>query len=297
MIPKKWKQRTKALSKIEKGMEKEILKVYADALKEIRNDLALAYEKYDMNMVNMQKYNRLIKLEGQIIDEIKNLSNKSKRSINKGLKTLYQEGYYQTSFILETELQTKLAYTMLDAKAIERAVMNSISGLKWTERMGLNRDNTIAQIKQELARGLIQGEGYQKMARRMRNRLEVDMNKTLRIARTEGHRVIEESSYDSLVHAENMGIKAKKRWVATLDERTRSSHQHLDGETVDIGDRFSNGLLYPGEASGPPEEIINCRCTTITVFEGLEPTERRIRGEGIVPYTNYQDWKKNRLGG
>ena len=43
----------------------------------------------------------------------------------------------------------------------------------------------------------------------MRNRLEVDMNKTLRIARTEGHRVIE-SSYDSLVHAENMGIKAKK---------------------------------------------------------------------------------------
>ena len=57
----------------------------------------------------------------------------------------------------------------------------------------------------------------------MRNRLEIDMNKTLRIARTEGHRVIEESSYDSLVHAENMGIKAKKRWVATLDERTRSS--------------------------------------------------------------------------
>lgn len=278
-------------------MEKEILKAYTDALKEIRNDLALAYEKYDMDMANMQKYNRLIKLEGQIIDEIKNLSSKSKRSIGKGLKTLYQEGYYQTGFILETELQTKLAYTMLNTKAIEKAVTNSISGLKWTERMGLNRDNTIAKIKQELSRGLIQGEGYQKMARRMRNRLEVDMNKTLRIARTEGHRVIEESSYDSLVHAENMGIKAKKRWIATLDERTRSSHQYLDGETIEVDERFSNGLLYPGEASGPPEEIINCRCTTITVFEGLEPTERRIRGEGIVPYTNYQDWKKNRLGG
>ena len=61
---KKWKQRTKALSKIKKGMEKEILKVYADALKEIRNDLGLAYEKYNMDLANMQKYNRLIKLEG-----------------------------------------------------------------------------------------------------------------------------------------------------------------------------------------------------------------------------------------
>ena len=115
-----------------------------------------------MDMANMQKYNRLIKLEGQIIDEIINLSSKSRRSINKGLKNLYQEGYYQTSFILETELQTKLAYTMLDTKAIERAVINSISGLKWTERMGLNRDNTIAQIKQELARGLIKVKGIRK---------------------------------------------------------------------------------------------------------------------------------------
>ncbi len=39
------------------------------------------------------------------------------------------------------------------------------------------------------------------------------------------------------------------------------NHVILDGETVGIDDRFSNGLRYPRDPEdNRPEELINCRC-------------------------------------
>ena len=59
----------------------------------------------------------------------------------------------------------------------------------------------------------------------------------------------------------------KKEWLATMDDRTRESHADLNGEVRELDKDFSNGLAYPGEPSGDPEEIINCRCTILPVFE------------------------------
>ncbi|WP_422366409.1 phage minor head protein [Pelagibius sp.] len=54
-----------------------------------------------------------------------------------------------------------------------------------------------------------------------------------------------------------------KVWRATRDGRTRDSHASLNGQTVGMDARFSNGLLYPGEPGAPAAEIVNCRCTPI----------------------------------
>lgn len=61
------------------------------------------------------------------------------------------------------------------------------------------------------------------------------------------------------------GIK-KHEWLDQQDDRVRDTHQ-LTGEIRAIGERFSNGLEYPGDEAGPPEETINCRCTTLPVIE------------------------------
>ncbi len=52
-----------------------------------------------------------------------------------------------------------------------------------------------------------------------------------------------------------------KTWVVQ-STNPRSHHAAMDGETVAIGERFSNGLLWPGDpsAGAPAEEIANCQC-------------------------------------
>ena len=56
-------------------------------------------------------------------------------------------------------------------------------------------------------------------------------------------------------------------WVSKFDGRTRHSHMSMFGERTILGQPFSNGLLYPGDPAGAPQEIINCRCTILPVFE------------------------------
>ena len=48
-------------------------------------------------------------------------------------------------------------------------------------------------------------------------------------------------------------------WFSMQDAKVRPSHQ-IDGQTVEIGRPFSNGLLYPHDPAGPVEEVVNCRC-------------------------------------
>jgi len=37
----------------------------------------------------------------------------------------------------------------------------------------------------------------------------------------------------------------------------------MNGQTVDLGIPYTNGMMYPGDPSGGPEQIINCRCTEL----------------------------------
>lgn len=66
-------------------------------------------------------------------------------------------------------------------------------------------------------------------------------------------------------------------WRITNDERVRDSHEVMADQEVAMGEMFITGLgnelAYPGDPSGPPEDIINCRCwrePIIDFYAGLE---------------------------
>lgn len=88
-----------------------------------------------------------------------------------------------------------------------------------------------------------------------------------------------------------MGIELRKQWMATLDSRTRDSYRELDGEKADIDGRFSNGLRYPGDPTGPASEVWNCRCTMVVALPGHD-----VFGERNTSRleTSYEDWKAGR---
>ena len=51
----------------------------------------------------------------------------------------------------------------------------------------------------------------------------------------------------------------RKTWLTT-SSNPRESHAAIGGETVALDERFSNGLLWPGDPAGPAEELANCVC-------------------------------------
>jgi hypothetical protein len=59
-----------------------------------------------------------------------------------------------------------------------------------------------------------------------------------------------------------------KQWLTQGDDRVRDTHAAIDGERVDIGAAFSNGLRYPHDPVGPASEVVNCRCSL--TFSDLE---------------------------
>jgi SPP1 gp7 family putative phage head morphogenesis protein len=66
------------------------------------------------------------------------------------------------------------------------------------------------------------------------------------------------------------GVVKKKQWIATLDGRTRDTHAQAHGQIVGIDEYFKVGdalLMFPGDICDRPEEVINCRCTIMAVFE------------------------------
>lgn len=88
-----------------------------------------------------------------------------------------------------------------------------------------------------------------------------------------------------------MGIQLKQMWRATLDGKTRHAHRLLDGQMVDIGEKFKvDGyeLEYPGDPSAPGYLIYNCRCTVVSVDKFHDPNAPRAAKLGEM---SYEEWK------
>ena len=66
----------------------------------------------------------------------------------------------------------------------------------------------------------------------------------------------------------------QKEWIASFDDRTRSTHSEADGQIVMANDTFFVGgskMMFPGDPSAPAAEVINCRCSIAYIpIEGAQ---------------------------
>lgn len=292
--------------------EKELIKAYSLALKEIRGYMAEIYMKYGTEdglwYTEMVKYNRLKTLEEELKNRLMVLTGKNAKTLEQSLKDIYELSYYSTGYALDTASYGDIGgigYMPVREEVVMASVQNPISGLTLSERLEKNRMNLIYSVKQELTQGLILGESYHKMAKRLKDTFEGDAAKAIRVVQTESHRVKNAGRYDSMQLAQAKGIQLKKKWVSTLDKKTRGNHQQLDGQTINLDEPFKNNgaeAMYPGSFVGRNSagQNINCRCTYISVIEGYAPTVRASRGEDgktkVIPYQNYQEWKESLKG-
>lgn len=124
-----------------------------------------------------------------------------------------------------------------------------------------------------IAEGLAAGEDIPTIASRVRDAAGVTEPRARVIARTESHGARNTVNAATVRRAASAFARPDafaRRWQAAEDARTRPTHVEADGQTVALNEPFTVGLAsldFPGDPAGPPEEVINCRCTTITIID------------------------------
>ncbi|WP_373894454.1 phage minor head protein [Virgibacillus sp. CBA3643] len=298
MTMNKWQKETqRRLDRLESQHEKELVGHYQIALKELRGKISKLYEDTNGSWVEAQKYNRLTKLEKEIAQEIGKLTGKNAQTLKKGMMDAYEESYYSTAYVLSNEVKSDLGFSMLDRKLVEKAIENPLDRVGFLQRNRDNQQRLTRQLREQLTQGLIQGEAYGTVAKRIKGRMDVGASNAMTIARTENHRTRQRGKLESMREGADRGITLKKEWIATIDDKTRDRHGDLDGVQVDVDKPFKIDGMEAEAPSlfGNSRMDINCRCSMIEVVENFKPNTRRVKGIGITEYKTFNQFKKEGL--
>lgn len=91
---------------------------------------------------------------------------------------------------------------------------------------------------------------------------DIEPGRAMTIARTETGIAYNTGSFQA---AKESGIIDRKWWLSARDNNVRDSHKEMERQTVNnpipVDSLFANGLMYPLDPSGSPDEVINCRCS------------------------------------
>lgn len=294
------------------ALETRINRVYAEQKKEIEKKAKAFMQEFDTkNKVQMSllKAGKITEeaykswVGGQIyqkkwFDEMANqmavdmtLSDVKAMSMVKGfMPQAYAINRNFGAFEAEKGALASTSFTLYNAHTVERLVKDRPKLLP-NPSPNIPKEMRWHQIKitNEVRNGILQGESVQEIAKRLQNVTDMDDKAALRNARTATTGAQNAGRDDSYKEAQKLGIKMKRQWVATLDERTRDRHRLMDGEQAEVGEKFSNKCRYPGDPEGAPEEIYNCRCVLIGVPGAVDysTAERSSKLGGM----SYEDWK------
>ena len=296
------------IDKLINQANKEIETLFAKRLKEIKQIIANIYEKYDrdepqVTWTEFNKYNRLNKELNRIGQMLSQDYREVAKAIKQSQQNVYIEKYMMSLFLYEMASQTSMNFDIPTTQTIQTAIEQPIEFIKLVPTLQKHRDDTLKRIRMHITQGIMSGEGYSKIAKALRDDLGMAKAQSVRVARTETGRALSQAGLDSAMVAKDNGINMKKRWYATKDTRTRDTHRHLDGTSVDIEDNFhSSGCVGPapklfvGVASA--KENINCRCKLLYYIDEDElPTVMRTKEDGVIPFTTYRDWEKEKRKG
>jgi hypothetical protein len=315
------KSKEQMISHIEKNtkkIEKNIVRAYKGAFEKIDykfNKLADKVGKEGLTVNNIAAIQRLRGLYQDIYDEMKKIEPNVYKWINKSAESSYKASYYNNWYNYEKQLNMPLSFGRLNAKRVKAIVNTPFPGMKLEDLVTTIKNKAFDPVKYNLAVGQALGQGPEEIARNIRSAGDIfkdQFNKatymSLRIARTESLRAASYADIDTTEEAIDMGIRIKKQWVSTIDDRTREDHIIMDGNFSNEDGYFTlpDGVqtLAP-RLSGEASQDINCRCTYIDFIEGLSDSlsDKRasedfyieVNGEQI-PYNeaSYDEWKASK---
>lgn len=281
----------------EKSLLVQIEQNYTKALADIKRKIKKLQKMPDTQsrayQIDFQKH-----LEAEVNAYLKILQSDNVNTIDDYLNLCYKTGFTGSAYILQGYDVNVIA--PINQDNIINATKITADGVKLSTKISGNTNLLKNQVVQEIQRGFSAAMSFADIARNISARGQADMNRSMRIARTEGNRVYNKSASDYADVAARAGVDIVKQWVSVLDGRTRESHQKLDGEWVEKNAKFSNGMRYPCDGNGPASEVVNCRCKVTYLprweVESNAPRLRRDNETGeIIECRNYAEFKEKYL--
>jgi SPP1 gp7 family putative phage head morphogenesis protein len=248
-----------------------------------------------------RKYKRLNSLEKQLNVIMSDMAKGQNAYMTTNLRLLAQESYNRYFFDVFQGYGVGYQFDLLDPKLVTQLIRNPVNGQDFSTRIWKNKDLLANQLQQELNNGLIQGVSSQEMTKRFKQKVSpfyAPSKNGVRVPPKPGaaYKAAERLMRTEITNTYNQatlagynasGIVDDYEYLATLDNRTSTICQDLDGKVFKISEATA-GLNYP-----PMHP--NCRSTTVAKFddEEFERIARNpITGETYrVPSTmKYSEW-------
>lgn len=278
--------------------DKKINAIYQQLMKDLQGFIASTYSKYSDGdgrlYANYLDANRQkAAFLQQIVDHVDNISPQLKSQMQYLIDETYAECYQGMSDCFHATYATgEFAEIVKDIQVnpydLESAMQNNISKLTLPAVMENHRAAIVYQIMNELNIGLMNGDRFETMTKRIEERIGVSHGKASRIVRTEAHRNVESGLLDCALKIQGdlagSGLIYCITWRTKKDEKVRpqvrrkvggkwktywskngADHMKMEGQTVKVGDYFDLGggvkALAPS-MSGDAKNDCNCRCST-----------------------------------
>lgn len=318
----------RATDRAYKALRRRIVKVYEQAYKDIEKKLASFTKRHEATAemyrakvkageITQTDYNAWMR--GQVFQgeqwkaRLKDIDatlykadTVATQMVNESRYDVFAANANYIGYDIEHNAGINSGFTLYDRKTVTKLVKDNPGILPPRKEPG--RDKSYkwynGKVDRALSQGIIHGESIRDIAKRIgKDTGEASATAMLRNAHT-AHTAAENAGrLEGMKQAEDLGIKLKKQWMATLDSHTRDTHADLDGQTVDIDKPFTvegMEIMYPGDPNCEwPELVWNCRCTMVEVDPEFpdEMIERRDNETGdIIQNMTFREWEKWKYG-
>lgn len=294
------------LSKELSAIERQIIINYRDVFEEVEDEVARLFTNYGTTVdgktvlldANLNKYNRLQKSQERLQKSVIPLLRKNDEYMRRAAIDYYKTTELLNYWMIDQELYARYTWPRPGTAEAEAALKQPISKFYNAQELSAERTMELARINNALIQARARGLDVSQTARSIRGLLLPSpesaglVYRSLRIARTETHRLTSIATNQAYDNARSLGIEIEVFWLTARDERVRSNHQPMDGRKKIDGyyDSPVGKIEGPG-LSGVASFDISCRCTQRSEVRQLKPRAMRVRDEGIIPYQTFNEWK------
>lgn len=262
------------------------------------------YQQWRLAQIGRGK--RFEALRDRVAERMTHANEVAAAYINDTTPGLYSLNRNYAAYTIEQQVGADVGFDLWDEQTVKRLIVEQPDLMPYyPPKRAVKRGIDLAwgkrQITAQVTSGILQGESIKHLADRLQTNIpNMNRDSAIRAARTAVTGAQNAGRQDSYDAAVKIGIEMEKRWLATLDGRTRHDHAMADGQTVAEDKPFTVGgyeLMYPGDPSGPWHEIYNCRCTMIAKVKGVDMSDALRRDRwGVLPNMTFAQWENQKRG-